>query len=101
MSQWGSEGDIPVTGVDYDGDAKTDLAVWRPSTGSWYILPSSNPLFPYFGPFLLRQPNIPLPPVVALPPPPPPPSFVLPSEALVPRPPPPPPLRPAAAVAKP
>jgi hypothetical protein len=27
---------LPVPG-DYTGDKRTDLAVWRPATGSWYI----------------------------------------------------------------
>ena len=33
---------MPVPG-DYDGDGKTDFAIWRPSTGTWWIIPSSNP----------------------------------------------------------
>ena len=28
--------------LDYDGDGKTDLAVWRPGTGQWVIRNSSN-----------------------------------------------------------
>jgi hypothetical protein len=39
--QWGSVGDIPVPG-NYDGDGKTDMAVWRPADGRWYILPTDG-----------------------------------------------------------
>jgi len=37
----GSLGDTPVPG-DYDGDGKTDIAVWRPDSGVWYIQKSSD-----------------------------------------------------------
>jgi hypothetical protein len=36
---WGTSGDIPVPG-DYDGNRTTDVAVFRPSTGTWFVLGS-------------------------------------------------------------
>ena len=39
--QWGFSTDAPVPG-DLDGDRKTDLITWRPSTGYWYGLRSTH-----------------------------------------------------------
>jgi hypothetical protein len=46
MIQWGLPDDVSVPG-DYDGDGKSDLAVYRPPTGLWYLLKSSTSFSKY------------------------------------------------------
>jgi hypothetical protein len=41
IANWGEPGDILVP-ADYDGDNRDDVAIWRPSTGFWYIRRSTN-----------------------------------------------------------
>jgi hypothetical protein len=41
-ADWGLNDDVTVP-ADYDGDGKTDKAIWRPSEGNWYIIQSSKP----------------------------------------------------------
>jgi subtilisin family serine protease len=49
-TSWGNLTDVLVP-ADYDGDAKTDVAVWRPSDGIWYIIPSTTgvAIYPHWG----------------------------------------------------
>ena len=39
--KWGVERDNHQP-ADYDGDRKQDFAIWRPSTGTWYIANSGT-----------------------------------------------------------
>jgi hypothetical protein len=34
---------VPITDLDYEGDGKADISVWRADSGVWYTLASSNP----------------------------------------------------------
>jgi hypothetical protein len=46
------EGMVNVMGIvgsaDFDGEGATDMTVWRPSTGKWWILTSSSNFTSYF-----------------------------------------------------
>lgn len=44
MTNFGLASDKLVA-ADYDGDGKTDVAVFRPSNGTWYLLNSRNGQF--------------------------------------------------------
>src|SRR6266404_572935 len=41
---------LQCIGADFNGDGKADLGVFRPSSGNWFIIPSSSP-----GNFIVQQ----------------------------------------------
>ncbi len=51
---------VRVTG-DYDGDGQLDFAVWQPSTGNWFVIPSGNPGTPLIQPTWGVQGDVPVP----------------------------------------
>jgi hypothetical protein len=44
MGTWGLPGDLAVP-LDYDGDGKTDLAVYREFLGAWHVKMASGSTF--------------------------------------------------------
>ena len=39
---WGAIGDRPMGQSDFDGDRRTDMAVWQPRDGTWRVLTSRS-----------------------------------------------------------
>ncbi len=57
---FGNPGDVPVP-ADYDGDGTADAAVWRPSTGAWWIRRSRTASVEHVPWGVARSRDVPLP----------------------------------------
>lgn len=60
LQLWGNSADIPVPG-DYDGDGIKDIAVFRPSTGEWFIIPSTHGVSSYWAAVWGQAGDVPVP----------------------------------------
>ena len=47
--------------ADFDGDGQLDFAVWKPSTGDWFVIPSGNPGTPVVQPTWGVSGDVPVP----------------------------------------
>jgi hypothetical protein len=46
--QWGAPGDVPIAHANFSGIGQADIAVYRPSNQTWYVLPSVDNYSPNY-----------------------------------------------------